>query len=303
MMERRDFLKTSIATLASISAVRHSGTVSAQSTPPDLVVVQNGSPAALVRKAVAELGGMSQFVRKGDVVAVKPNMSWDRIPEQGATNNPEVVAEVVKLCLDAGAKTVKVFDFTLNEPVRCYRRTGIQKAAKDAGADVQFVYERRFKTVPIPDGVLVKQWPIYDDVLNADRIINIPCAKHHTVSGVSLGMKNFMGWIGGARGQIHRQYDIKIVDLNTILKADLTILDAYRQLFRNGPSGGNLTDVMLKKTVVAGKDPVALDSYGVRLFNLNPKQVPFLVEANKRGLGQLDLNRLNIKTVSLAENP
>lgn len=302
-MERRDFLWASAATLASLGVLRSSDSILAQSTFPDLIVVQNGSPAAMVRKAVDELGGMSMFVRKGDVVAVKPNMSWDRIPEQGATTNPEVVSEVVKLCLEAGAKTVKVFDFTLNEPVRCYRRSGIQKAAKDAGADVQFVYEPKFKTVSIPDGVLIKRWTIYDDVLNADRIINIPCAKHHTVSGVSLGMKNFMGWIGGARGQFHRQYDVKIVDLNTKIKADLIILDAYRQLLRNGPSGGNLADVVLKKTIAAGKDPVAMDSFGARLFNLNPKQLTFLVEANKRGLGQLDLNRLNIKTVSLAENP
>ncbi len=299
-MERRDFLKTSIATLASVGALSGSRNAFAQPPVPDLVVVHNGSPAEMVRKAVNELGGMSKFVKKGDVVAIKPNISWDRVPEQGASTNPDVVAEVVRLCLSAGAKTVKVFDFTLNEPVRCYKRTGIQKAAKDAGAEVSFIYEPKFKTVKFPEGDLIKSWSIYDDVLNADRVINIPCAKHHTVSGVSLGMKNLMGWIGGNRGQFHRQFDVKIVDLSTRIKPDLIILDAYRQLLRNGPSGGNLADVAVKKILVAGKDPVAMDSYGVGLFNLNPKQVPFLVEANKRGLGQLDLNKIKIKTLNLS---
>lgn len=300
-MERRDFLNTSIATLTSFCLMNGKRQAAAQSALPDMVVIQNSTPALMVRKAVEELGGMSQFVKKGDVVALKPNMSWDRVPEQGATTNPEVVAEVVRLCLDAGAKAVKVFDYTLNEPMRCYKRSGIQKAATDAGADVQFIYEPKFKTVGFPEGELIKNWTLYDDVLKADRLINIPCAKHHSISGVSLGMKNLMGWIGGNRGQFHRQFDIKIVDLSTRIKPDLIILDAYRMLTRNGPSGGNLADVVLLKTIAAGKDPVAMDSYGVGLFKLNPKQISFLVEANKRGLGQLDLNRLNVKTVRLSE--
>jgi uncharacterized protein (DUF362 family) len=299
-MERRDFLRASAAAIASASVFFDREKASSQNPRADLAVVTNGAPAEMTRRAVETLGGMSAFVKNGDVVVVKPNMSWDRVPEQGATTNPEVVAEVVSLCLNAGAKTVKVFDFTLNEPMRCYKRSGIQAAAKKAGADVQFVYDPKFKTVKFPQGDLIKSWSVYQDVLEADRIINIPCAKHHSVSGMSLGMKNLMGWIGGNRGQFHRQFEVKIVDLSTQIKPDLIIIDAYRQLLRNGPSGGNLGDVVLKKTIVAGTDPVAVDSYGATLFNFNPRQVAFLVEAGKRGLGRLDLDRMLIRKIDMA---
>ena len=300
-MERRDFLKSTTAALGALALSGKPYAVADPSSFPDLVVVKNGAPAEMTRKAVEALGGMAKFVKPGDVVAVKPNLSWDRLPEQGATTNPDVVAEVIRLCLNAGAKTVKVFDFTLNEPRRCYKRSGIEKAAKEAGADVQFVYEPKFKTVRFPEGELIKSWSIYQDVLEADRIVNVPCAKHHNVSGMSLGMKNLMGWIGGNRGQFHRQFDIKIVDLSTRIRPDLVILDAVRQLVRNGPSGGNLSDVVLKKTVVAGIDPVAVDGYGATLFQLNPRRVAFLVEAEKRKLGRLDLERLNVQTITLSE--
>jgi uncharacterized protein (DUF362 family) len=298
-MNRRDFLRVSAAATAAAGALFKPERASGQEARVDLAVVQNGTPAEMTRRAVDAIGGMSSVVRRGDVVVVKPNMSWDRVPEQGATTNPDVMAEVVTLCLDAGAKTVKVFDFTLNEPARCYKRSGIQAAAKKAGADVFFVYDPRFKTVRFPDGEIVKSWSVYQDVLEADRIINVPCAKHHNVSGASLGMKNLMGWIGGNRGQFHRQFEVKIVDLSTRIRPHLIILDAYRQLLRNGPSGGNLADVVMKKTIVAGTDPVAVDSYGATLFNLNPKQVPFLVGAADRKLGRLDLERLNILKIDM----
>lgn len=266
---------------------------------PDLVVTKDGTPEGLVRKAVEELGGMSRFVKKGDIVVLKPNISWDRVPEQAATTNPEVVAEVVKLCLEAGAKKVKVFDRTLNEPRRCYKRSGIEKAAKEAGADVQHIYDRKFKKVKFPEGEMIKSWELYEDVLEADRIINIPIAKHHSIGGMSLGIKNYMGFLGGNRGKFHRDFNVKIVDLNTRVKADLIILDVYRMLLRNGPNGGNLADVEMKKTVVAGTDPVAMDSYGATLFNLEPGRVTFLQEAHRRGLGEFDLKKLKIKTLTL----
>jgi len=299
-MRRRDFLKKSAGVAAAFTILPNSSFILEQSRYPDLAVIKDGSPKDLVRKAIEELGGMSCFVKKGDVVVLKPNISWDRVPEQAATTNPDVVAEVVKLCLDAGAKKVKIFDRTLNEPRRCYRRSGIEKAAKEAGADVYHVYERKFKKVKFPDGELIKSWELYKDVLDADRIINIPIAKHHSMSGMSLGMKNYMGFLGGNRGKFHRDFNVKIVDLNTRVKADLVILDAYRMLLRNGPSGGNLADVQLKKMVVAGTDPVAVDSFGSTLFNLIPERIAFLKEAHRRGLGEIDLKKLTIRTFSLA---
>jgi uncharacterized protein (DUF362 family) len=299
-MKRREFLKTGARAAAICPFLPKTSFLFGQSDAPDLAVIQEGEPGALVRKAVETLGGISRFVTKGDVVVLKPNISWDRVPAQAATTNPDVVAEVVRLCLEAGAKKVKVFDRTLNEPKRCYKRSGIEEAAKQAGADVQHIYERKFKNVKFPDGELIKSWELYEDVLEADKIINIPIAKHHAIGGMSLGMKNYMGFLGGNRGKFHRQFEVKIVDLNTKVKADLVILDAYRMLLRNGPSGGNLADVELKKTVVAGVDPVAVDSYGATMFQLDPARIAFLQEAHKRGLGEFNLKNLKIKTISLA---
>ncbi len=297
-MQRRDFLKNSAALGAAFLFMKNTSVFS-RSAKNDLVVVQNAEPEVLVRKAIEELGGMKTVVSKGDIVVLKPNISWDRVPEQAATTNPQVVAEVVKMCLEAGAKEVKIFDHTLNEAKRCYKRSGIAEAASEAGADVKHVYSRKFKRVNIPEGELVKSWEVYEDVLEADKIINIPIAKHHSLSQVSLGMKNFMGFLGGRRGELHRDFDKKITDINTFFKADLIILDSYRMLVRNGPSGGSVNDVKLAKTIVCGTDPVAVDSYGAHLFGLDSNTIGFITEASKRGLGIKDINKLNIKKIEL----
>jgi uncharacterized protein (DUF362 family) len=301
-MKRRDFFKSMAGLTAASVVLPNDIQLVAAEIIPDLSVVKNGEPVQLVQKALQQLGGMSRFISQGDIVVVKPNISWDRVPEQGATTNPEIVAEVIRQCFDAGAKKVKVFDRTLNVAKRCYKRSGIEEAAKAAGADVQHVYARKFKKVRFPDGEMIKSWEIYDEVLKADKIINIPIAKHHSVSEaqVSLGMKNLMGFLGGERGKFHRKFDTKITDLSTLIKPDLIIIDAYRMLLRNGPTGGNLADVALKKTVIAGTDPVAVDSYGASLFNLEPQRLAFLQRAHERGLGEFNLDKLNIKTASIS---
>ena len=299
-MERRDFIKT----ISGIGLTAFVGPTfifskTGKSTC-EIVVAEGGEPASLVRKAIESAGGMSRFISKGDVVVLKPNISWDRVPKQAATTNPEIVAEVIRMCLEAGAKKVKVFDRTLNEPRRCYERSGIEKSVKDSGGDIQHVYGPKFRKVRLPEGELITSWEIYDEVLEADKIINLPIAKHHSLSGVSLAMKNIMGFLGGNRGQLHRQFDTKITDLNAFIRSDLIILDAYRMLLRNGPSGGNLADVQLKKTVAVGTDIVAMDSFGASLFHLNPQEIPFLVKAHARNLGQNDLNKIDIETIHLA---
>lgn len=298
-MERREFLKAAAG--IGISATAFSSVpLRARVGKPDLVVVKEGEPASLLAEAMKLLGGMEQFISKGDEVVIKPNISWDRIPEQAATTNPDLVAAVVKACLNAGAKKVKIFDHTLNEPKRCYKRSGIEKAAEEAGADVFHVYERKFKRTRFPEGVLIKSWELYEDVLEADKVINMPIAKHHSIGGVSLGMKNLMGFLGGNRGRFHRDFHEKIVDLNTRIRPDLTILDAYRMLLRNGPSGGNLADVALTKTLIVGRDPIAVDAYGVTLFKQVPESKPFLTIGNQRGLGEINLEKIKIQTLSLS---
>lgn len=303
-IKRRDFLK-----IVGISGVAASGLISApilfgrnmpvMNPAIDLAVVQNGDPAALVSKAIEMLGGIERFVKKGNKVIVKPNIGWDRVPEQAATTNPEIVAEVIRLCKKAGASKISVFDNTCNQARRCYARSQIGKMSKLAGADVSFMYKQKYQKVSIPDGKELKSWEIYRDVLQADVIINIPIAKHHSLSKVTLGMKNIMGVIGGNRGKIHNHFNEKITDLNTIIKPQLTIIDAVRILLRNGPQGGNLKDVKQVNTVIAGVDVVAVDAYGATLFGHKPEQLGFLQEASGRGLGVMDLNRLKIEKVDL----
>ena len=248
-IDRRDFLKRSASAGLFISTTNAlSNHLWAKEDSLDLIVTKNGSPAQLVRKAIEELGGMKKFVSKGQSVLLKPNMAWDRTPEQAANTNPEALAEVVKMCIEAGAKRVRVLDRTCNQPQRCYQRSGIEKAAKKAGAEVRHIVNSRFKDVEIPKGELIKTWPLYRDVLEFDVFINMPIAKHHNISGVTLGFKNLMGIMGEDRGKIHKNFHTNIVDINSSLKPTLTIIDAYRTLVRNGPTGGNLDDVEEKKS-------------------------------------------------------
>jgi uncharacterized protein (DUF362 family) len=303
LIDRRKFLKIAGMTGVAISGIIESplliGAEKKISTPMDLAVVQNGDPAALVQKAVEMMGGISRFVKKGNVVVVKPNIGWDRVPEQAATTNPDVVAEIVRLCLKTGASKVKVFDNTCNQAKRCYVRSKIEKAAAEAGADVSHIYEQKFKKVNIPRGKELKSWKFYRDALEADVFINVPIAKHHSMSRVTLGLKNIMGVIGDNRGKIHNHFDVKIVDLNTIIKPQLTIVDAIRALMNNGPTGGSLNDVKQMNTIIAGVDPVAVDAYGATLFDLKPEELGFLREAHDRGLGTMDLAALKIEKVDL----
>lgn len=275
------------------------GSDSLSSSSLDLAIVQNSDPATLVQKAVDMLGGISKFVKKGDVVVVKPNIGWDRVPEQAATTNPKVVAEIVRLCKKAGASKVKIFDRTCNQARRCYNRSKIEQMANQAGAEVSHVYNQKFQKVSIPNGKELKSWEFYQDVLKADVFINVPIAKHHSLSRVTLGLKNMMGVIGGNRGKIHYHFDIKIVDLNTVIEPQITILDAVRVLMNNGPQGGNLNDVKEMNTIIAGVDPVSVDAYGATLFGLKPEDLSFLQEAQSRGLGRIDLKALRIERVDL----
>lgn len=279
-INRRQFLKIAGLTGLAVNGLADLPVIGAAqktaSTALDLAIVQNSDPATLVRKAIDMLGGISKFVKKGHVVVVKPNIGWDRVPEQAATTNPDVVAEIVRLCLNAGASKVKVFDKTCNQAKRCYQRSQIEQAASAAGAEVTHIYPQKFKRINIPQGKELRSWEFYSDALEADVYINVPIAKHHSLSQVTLGLKNIMGVIGENRGQIHNRFDDKIIDLNTIIKPQLTIIDAVRALMDNGPQGGNLNDVKEMKTVIAGIDPVAVDAYGATLFGLKPEDLGFL---------------------------
>jgi len=274
--------------------------IAANTTLPPMVVVQGGDPQAMTRRAIAELGGMSRFIRPQDVVVVKPNIAWDRTPEQAANTNPELVAEVVRQCLSAGAKRVIVTDVSCNEPRRCFHRSGIEAAAKAAGAEVVLPDPERFREVDM-GGVILKNWPIFEPFLEADKVINLPIAKHHVLTGCTLGMKNWYGILGGDRSRLHQQIHQSLVDLANFMLPTLTILDGYRILLRNGPTGGNLEDVQLKKTVIAGTDPVAIDAYAAKAWwNLDPAHMPYLTMAAARNLGSVDYDKLAAKFVQMS---
>jgi len=256
-----------------------------------------GSPAAAARRAVELLGGMRNFVESGQNVVVKPNIGWDRTPEQAANTNPEVVATVVSMALEAGAKEVLVFDRSCNDQRLCYRRSGIEAAVEgisDKRAKIFHPDRRKYIEVAIPGGGTLTKWLIYEDAVNTDVFINVPVAKHHSLSGLTLGMKNVMGVIGGNRGQIHSGFDDKIVDLNLARPSHLTVLDATRILIAHGPQGGSLEDVRSPGVVVAGADIVAVDAYATRFFDLEPSDVGHIVRAAERGLGTMDLTKVNV---------
>ena len=266
---------------------------------PEMVVVQGEDPRALVRRAFEDLGGVGRFISRNDVVLLKPNIAWDRTPEQAANTNPDLVGEVVKQCWSAGAKRVIVTDVSCNEAERCFRRSGIQAAASREGAEVILPDPARFREVNL-GGVVLQNWQVFEPFLEADKIINLPIAKHHELTGATLGFKNWYGILGGQRNRLHQQIHQSLVDLAAFMLPTLTMIDCYRVLLRNGPTGGNLEDVADKKTLVAGTDPVALDAYVAKAYwNLDAASLPYLAMAEKRGLGRLDFENVRTKVSQL----
>ncbi len=298
-MKRRDFLITTGMAGAGALVPRGMGALAEAATPADLAVAKGPDPARITRAAVEALGGMGRFVNKGELVIVKPNMAWDRTPEFASNSNPSVVAEVVKMCMEAGARRVRVFDRTVNDARRCYRQSGIMEAARAEGAEVVQMDQRRYKKVAIPGGIALKHWKFYSEVLEADALINVPVAKHHSLAGLTMGMKNWMGVIGGRRSLIHQKIDNSLVDLARVIKPRLTVLDAVRILVANGPQGGSLDDVKRMDTVIAGPDQVAVDSFGATLFGMKASDLGYLRVAAREGMGVTDLNSLKIERISL----
>jgi uncharacterized protein (DUF362 family) len=293
-MKRRTFLKTvSIGIIGSQFVDPADLFAQGGKSSPVLSIARGEAPASITEEAIKALGGMAKFVSKGDVVLIKPNMGWDRTPEQAANTNPLVMRTLVKLAYEAGAKKVKVFDFTCNSARRCYANSGIAEAVEAEGADVSFIEERRFKDMKIK-GEKLKEWPIYEDAVEVDKIINVPIAKHHSLAGHTLAMKNLMGIVGGRRNLLHQKIDINIVDLAAFFKPALTVLDAVRVLTANGPQGGNLNDVKLMNTVAASVDQVAIDAFGATLFGEKGENLPHIQDAYARGLGEKDLTKVRL---------
>lgn len=267
---------------------------------PLVVVAQNQSPAALVRAAVNGLGGMKRFVSPGGTVVIKPNAAWQRTPAQAANTNPEVLAEVVRLCKQAGARVVKVMDHAVDEPDELvFGTNGLKQAAERAGAI--FISGRSpslYRTIRLPRGKAMRSSQVLNEVMEADLFINLPIAKVHNAVPLTLGLKNLMG-VTLNRDTWHNSPDLSqaIADFATVVRPHLTIMDAVRVLLSNGPKGpGQTKDT---KMVIAGADPVAVDAFTAKtVFGMKPEFVRYIAYAKAAGLGEMDLSRIKVQKVS-----
>jgi uncharacterized protein (DUF362 family) len=266
--------------------------------PPMVAVAKNQSPAALVRAAVGALGGMQRFVKPGQTVVVKPNAAWARTPAQAANTNPEVVAEIVRLCKQAGAKLVKVMDHAIDGPDNVtFRMNGIKEAAQRAGAVfISGSSSSRYTSFRIPRGKVLRASDVLRDIKEADVFINVPIAKVHGSVPLTIGLKNLMG-VTFDRQAWHNSPDLNqaIADYATVIRPHLTIVDAVRVLLTNGPKGpGQTKDTRM---VIAGVDPVAVDAYTTQqVFGMSPNSLRYLVLANAAGVGEINLRKIKVKS-------
>ena len=304
LMHRRQFLRDFLLFTAGLGMpipVLDITSVLAGPAPPVLAQVTGTDYHKVVATAVETLGGMKTIVSQGDTVVIKPNIGWDRSPDQAANTHPTVVRALTELALDAGAARVNIFDYTCNEKRRCYRNSGIQDAIESFGdkrVRLTHIDSRKFIPVDIKKGKSLTRWEIYREALEADAYINVPVAKHHGLSGLTLGLKNSMGVIGGRRGSLHFNLGQKLADLATVLRPTLTVIDATRMLLRNGPQGGSLDDVRIADTIIVSRDPVAADALATTLFGMEPADIDSTVAAHAMGLGEMDIAKMQITSLA-----
>lgn len=260
----------------------------------DLVVAEGSDPYKNTVDAVDAMGGMGRFVKKGDVVVIKPNMAWDRSPEQAANVDPKVIAALVDMSFKAGAKRVNVFDITCNEERRCYLNSGIEEAAKIRGANVYFPNHWNVVQAKFPYQSGMEGWPILRDAVACNVFINVPVLKHHSLTGLTLSMKNLMGVCSGTRGLMHPGIGQKLVDLTKFINPDLTVIDATRYLKAHGPSGGRLEDVVKMDQVIVATDPTLADAFAAQLVKKDPMSIPYINAAVKSNYGSADISKANI---------
>jgi uncharacterized protein (DUF362 family) len=267
---------------------------------PHLAVVRGADAAAITTAALAVLGGIERFVKPGHDVIIKPNLCTPRAPEYAATTNPTVIGTLVQLCLGAGAQRVRVMDAPFGGPAdETYAVTGIADAVAAAGGELEAMNPNKFREAPIPDGLDIRSWPIYQDILNADVVIDVPIAKHHSLARLTLGGKNLMGVVEN-RGRFHANLGQRIADLVSVVRPTLTVVDAVRTLMNHGPTGGSLDDVRQTDTVIASHDIVAADAYAATLFGLQGADIGYVRAAAEMGLGTLDLAGLRIEEIAVS---
>jgi uncharacterized protein (DUF362 family) len=254
---------------------------------PGLAVAGGSGPVANVQTALAPFGGMASFVKPGEKVAIKPNCAWDRRPEQAANTDPELIGELVRQCVEAGAASVTVIDNTCHDPGRAFATSGIAAVAEKHGARV--AHQRNAGTVALDlGGTLLGSWDVLEPIAEADRLINVPVVKHHSLSRATLGMKNWFGAIVGRRPNLHQRIAQVCAELGDAFKPTLTVIDGTRVLTGSGPTGGSLSLVNAADQLAVATDPVAADAWGATLLGLGPDELPHLAIASRLGLGTVD---------------
>ncbi|MDR0873798.1 MAG: DUF362 domain-containing protein [Prevotellaceae bacterium] len=313
-MDRRDFLKAAAVTGVAFSLKMSGGmdilaqTVKSKATASktaDLVAVMGGEPDAMFKKAIAEVGGMGKFVKKGQKVVVKPNIGWDKTPELAANTNPKLVAEIIKQCFSAGAKEVVVFDHTCDNWIKCYENSGIKKAAEAAGAKVvPGNNESDYKPIKLPQGKKLKESTLHQAIIDCDVWINVPILKHHGGANMSIAMKNLMGICWDRR--IFHDVDLHqcIADYCTLdKKAVLNVVDGYRLLKANGPQGKTAADVVESKALFLSQDIVAVDTAATKFFGqvreMPLENVGYLADGQALQLGTMNVDGLNVKRIKM----
>jgi len=305
---RRDFLKlaglTGVGAALAAAGCKPAGPSESVSGPSGdqsyLAIVRGPDPAAITETAIAALGGIERFVKSGDDVIVKPNICVNHNTfEYASTTNPTVVATLVRLCLGAGAKRVRIMDTPYTgDPETAYRTCGIYDAVIDAGGEMEVMSSVKYNKYDIPDGRDLKSWTIYRDIVEANVLINVPIAKHHGSTRLTLGCKNLMGIIQRP-GQFHRNLHQRIADLNTIVRPALTVVDAVRILTAHGPGGGNLDDVVKTDTIIASHDIITADAYATTLFDLTPDDIGYIRMGAEMGLGEKDWSKVKVEEIAL----
>jgi len=280
-----------------LSAQVRDFTVVDDSAWPQVVRVGGSDPVQTLDRTLEALGGIARFIARGDKVVIKPNIGWERFPEQAANTNPELVARMVEQCLHAGAAEVVVTDASCNDANRAYKNSGIGEAAYNAGARVLLPRKDRFHEMVL-EGKLLKKWPVYTPLVYADKVINMAICKHHNLTnGLTACMKNWYGILGGQRNLLHQDIHTSIFDLANFMRPTLVVLDALRILVRNGPQGGSFSDTEVKNLLVVGTDQVAIDTIAADIMGRDPRTIGFLTLSDGV-LGHMDLSRIRLKDLT-----
>lgn len=298
---RRDFLKTGLALAAVAGGLDRLLAAPPAAARPLLVAVREGTRTAMVDRALAEFGGIGTFVKPGQTVLIKPNIGWDVPPERGANTHPELVARLVTLCREAGAKSVSIFDHTCDQWNRCYATSGIERAARESGARlVPGNDETMYREVPIPKGVALRSAAVHELYLDSDVVINVPVLKHHSGSLMTAAMKNLMGVVWDRR--FYHTHDLHqcIADFATLRPPTLNVLDAYHPMVRSGPRGRAETDLVELRSLLASPDIVALDAAAAKMLGHEPSAIRHIPLAATLGAGTMDLDAVDIRRLSLA---